>query len=105
MAIITIGKGQQYSNPYYAAPHVQSGDVVEIFPGTYGGAWFWSSNITIVGMGPGVIIQGSLTQGKGLFVLSGTNVTVQNITFKGANNYDGNGAGINFTGTNLTVLN
>ena len=105
MSIITIGKGQMYSNPYYAAPHVQSGDTVQIYPGTYGGAWFWSSNITIVGMGPGVIIQGSLTQGKGLFVLSGTNVTVQNITFKGANNYDGNGAGINFTGTNLTVLN
>jgi hypothetical protein len=105
MAIITIGKGQQYSNPYYAAPHVQSGDVVEIFPGTYGGAWFWSSNITIVGMGPGVVIAGpQLTQGKGLFVLSGTNVTVKNITFKDATNYDGNGAGINFTGTNLTVL-
>ena len=105
MAIITIGKGQMYSCPYYAAPHVQSGDTVEIFPGTYGGAWFWSSNITIVGMGPGVVIQGTLTQGKGLFVLSGTNVTVNNITFKNANNYDGNGAGINFTGTNLTVLN
>lgn len=105
MAIITIGKGQQYSSPYYAAPHVQSGDVVEIFPGTYGGAWFWSSNITIVGMGPGVVIAGpQLTQGKGLFVLSGTNVTVKNITFKDATNYDGNGAGINFTGTNLTVL-
>lgn len=105
MAIITIGKGKQYSNPYYAAPHVQRGDIVEIYPGTYGGAWFWSSSITIKGMGPGVIIQGSLTQGKGLFVLSGTNVTVDNITFKNANNYDGNGAGINFTGTNLTVTN
>jgi hypothetical protein len=105
MSIITIGKGQMYSSPYYAAPHVQSGDTVEIFPGTYSGAWFWSSNITIKGMGPGVVIQGSLTQGKGLFVLSGTNVTVDNITFKNANNYDGNGAGINFTGTNLTVTN
>ncbi len=106
MAIITIGKGQQYANPYYAAPHVQNGDTVEIFPGTYGGAWFWSPNITIVGMGSGVVISTKdLTQGKGLFVLSGQNVTVNNITFRGATNYDGNGAGINFTGTNLTVLN
>ncbi|GAA0549799.1 hypothetical protein FHS83_001165 [Rhizomicrobium palustre] len=105
MAIITIGKGKMYSCPYYAAPHVQAGDTVEIYPGTYGGAWFWSSNITIKGMGPGVVIQGTLTQGKGLFVLSGPNVTVDNITFKNANNYDGNGAGINFTGTNLTVTN
>lgn len=105
MAIITIGKGKMYSCPYYAAPFVKGGDIVQIDPGTYGGAWFWASNITIVGMGPGVTITGDLTQGKGLFVLSGTNVTVQNITFKGATNYDGNGAGINFTGTNLTVLN
>ncbi len=106
MSIITIGKGQQYANPYYAAPHVQNGDTVEIFPGTYGGAWFWAPNITIKGMGPGVIIQSrDLTQGKGLFVLSGQNVTVENITFQGASNYAGNGAGINFTGTNLTVLN
>jgi hypothetical protein len=105
MSVITIGKGKQYSNPYYAAPFVKNGDTVEIFPGTYGGAWFWAPNITIKGMGPGVVITGALTQGKGLFVLSGKNVTVENITFKNANNYDGNGAGINFTGTNLTVLN
>jgi hypothetical protein len=105
MAVITIGKGQMYSCPYYAAPHVQAGDTVEIFPGTYGGAWFWSPDITIVGMGPGVIITGAPTQGKGLLVLSGKNVTVQNITFMNAEDGNGNGAGIWFGGTNLTVLN
>lgn len=105
MAVITIGKGGMYSCPYYAAPFVKGGDTVELLPGTYGGAWFWANNITIVGMGPGVVITGAPTQGKGLLVLSGDNVTVQNITFKDAQDGDGNGAGIRFDGTNLTVLN
>lgn len=105
MAIITVGKGQQYSSLYYAAPHVKDGDTVELFSGVTTGAWIWAPNVTIKGMEPGIVLSGPLTQGKGLLVLSGANVTVENITFSGANNYAHNGAGINFSGTNLTVLN
>jgi len=105
MSVITVGKGQQYSSLYLAAPHVKKGDVIELVPGTYSGALFYNSNITIEGMGPGVVITGGTTQDKGLLVLDGSNVTVENVTFEGAQSSDGNGAGIRFEGTNLTVLN
>jgi hypothetical protein len=105
MSVITVGKGQQYSSIASAASHVASGDTLEIFAGTYAGAAFSASNITIEGMEPGVVVNGPVVQSKGLFVFSGKNVTVDNITFENAVDSDGNGAGIRFQGTNLTVLN
>jgi hypothetical protein len=104
-AILTVGKGQMYKNPKAAAAAAHRGDTIEIFPGTYGGAVWYNSDITIMGMGSGATITGKVLMGKGLFDIEGNNVTVKNLTFAGAKVGDGNGSGIRADGTNLTILN
>ena len=104
-AILTVGKGRMYKNPTAAAAAAHRGDTIEIFPGTYGGAVWYNSDITIVGMGSGATITYNVKMGKGLFDIEGDNVTIKNLTFTGAKTGAGNGSGIRADGTNLTVLN
>lgn len=103
--VLTVGPGRMYATPAKAAAAVQYGDIVEIYPGTYGGAEWNRGGLTIIGMGTGATITGAVQRGKGLFNVLKSDVTIQNLTFQGAKNGSGNGAGIRFEGTNLTVLN
>lgn len=50
-----------------------------------------------------VIIGNRLCNGKGVFIISGNDVTVRGVTLTGARSDDGNGAGIRAEGVNLTV--
>lgn len=79
---------------------------VEIEAGSYSSCAVWTTNdITIVGLGSGAKIAGSVCSGKGLFVVDGNNVTIKNISFSNAKDADGNGAGIRAEGQNLVVEN
>lgn len=103
---LMVGPGQAYATPEAAARVVQPGDTVEIEAGSYRSCAVWTtSDITIIGLGTGAKMYGPVCSGKGLFVVTGSNVTVKNIKFAGATDVDGNGAGIRAEGGNLVVEN
>lgn len=109
-AILHVGPLQEYAVPSAAAAVARDGDVIEIHPGSYAGdVAIWRANrLTIRGVGgarPHMMADGNSAEGKGIWVIKGDNVTVENIEFSGADVPDGNGAGIRQEGTNLTVRN
>jgi pectate lyase len=105
-AVLMVGKGQSYHAPSQVARVVRPGDTVKIAPGTYYDCTVWrTSNITIEGTGPGVVLTDKTCQGKAIFVIAANDVTINNITFQRARVRDGNGAGIRAQGTNLTLNN
>jgi hypothetical protein len=103
---LEVGLGLPYESLSKAAADARDGDRITIAAGTYHECAVWRANhLTIEGPGtnPGVVITGDACMGKGLFVTIGDDITVRNITFKGARVSDLNGAGIRGEGTNLTV--
>ena len=115
--MLNVGSGQTYAVPSAAAAVAKSGDVIKIAAGDYTGdvaAWN-ADNLTICGAGGRARIHsgGNSIQGKGIWVISGANATVDNIEFHDAiipytaGNGSNNGAGIrvqNTTGS-FTVIN
>jgi hypothetical protein len=104
-ATLTVGPGRMYAGPAAAAAAAQDGDTIQIYPGTYSGAVWMKPNLIIEGMGAGATITGPVQLGKALFVIHGANVTVKNLTFTGAKNSAGNGAGIRQENTGLSIVN
>lgn len=105
-ATLTAGAGQQYKTPSEAIGAAKAGDTVKIIPGTYFDcAVLAADNLTVEGTGPGAILTDKTCNGKALFVVDGTNITIRNLTFQRARVPDGNGAGIRAEGTNLTIEN
>ena len=108
--ILKVGPGMQFILPSVAAEFAQDGDVIEISAkGMYDGdvAVWKQNNITLKGVDgkPHLKANGRAAQGKGIWVIRGDNVSVENIEFSGAKVKDKNGAGIRGEGTNLTVMN
>ena len=93
-----MGAGKAYSTPSAAAAAAQSGDVIKITAGDYRGdvASWNASNLTICGVGgrARLFAGGKNAQGKGLWVISGSNVTIDSVDFHDATVPDQNGAGI-----------
>jgi hypothetical protein len=91
----------------FAAMRAASGDTIVIANGEYREcAVIRASNITIRAETPGkVVIRDQSCAGKGIFVITGNNVTVEGLTLRGAKVPDGNGAGIRFEGSGLTIRN
>jgi hypothetical protein len=103
---LRVGANQTYKMPSEAAAVAKTGDTVEIDPGEYFDCAIWKAdNLTIVGKGSGVVVTDKSCQGKALFVITGSNVTVRNLTLTRAVVPDGNGAGIRAEGVNLTIDN
>lgn len=113
---LEVGPGHRLTVPSAAAAVARDGDVIHIAPGEYADCAVWRANrLTIVGKGGakdagagvgqagGVVITTKTCQGKGLFVITGQDVTVRGLTFRGARVPDANGAGIRAEGRNLTV--
>ena len=106
-----VGSTQLYKTPnlLYKANVVQNGDIIEIDAETYTGNHclaVWNKNdLLIKGIGgkPHLVANGAYILGKGIWVLSGDNITVENIEFDGASVPDKNGAGIRLDGNGLTV--
>jgi hypothetical protein len=105
-----------FTVPSAAAAVAQSGDVIEIDAAEYlNDIVVWrQNNLTLRGIGgrghmhsTQIIPFDGTDQGngKGIWVQSGQNMTVENIEFSGASVPDENGAGIRADGTGLTVCN
>ena len=106
-----VGPTQTYSSPnaLYQANVIQDGDTIEIDSATYAGndalAVWQKNNLFIRGGGgrPKLVANGQYILGKGIWVLAGNDITVENIEFTGAQVPDKNGAGIRLDGEGLTV--
>jgi hypothetical protein len=109
---LQVGPTHTLKLPSAAAAAAQAGDVIEIDAGEYlnDNVVWQTNNLTLRGVGGGraymhatVLIPDA--NGKGIWVTSGQNTTVENIEFSGASVTDSNGAGIRAEGPGLTVCN
>ena len=104
---LRVGKGRQFPAPSLAARAAGDGAIVEIDADIYEGdvAVWTQSNLTIRGAGgrPHLKANGVHAQGKAIWVIKGSNVTIENMEFSGARVPDRNGAGIRGEGVNLTI--
>src|SRR2546421_2251237 len=110
-ATLQVGPGKQFAKPCQAIAAASVGDTIEIDSSAsyIGDICGWTiDNLTIRGVGGGrahIDAGGQNSQGKGIWVISGKNTTVENIEFSGATVPDQNGVGIRQEGDNLTVRN
>ena len=103
---LEVGPGKDFANPSDAAKAVRAGDTVQIQPGEYFDCATWSaSKITVEGVGAAdkVLITDKTCGGKALFITTGADITIRNLTLTRARVPDGNGAGIRSEGAGLTV--
>ncbi len=116
--LLRVGPGRQYTTIRQAAAAATPGTVIEVDVGTYpDDIVVWrTNNVVVRGVGTGrphllgtkVIPYASgndLSNGKGLWVVQGTGVRIENFEISGAKVTDQNGAGIRGEGRNLTVCN
>jgi hypothetical protein len=90
-----------------AVAQAQDGDVIDLLPGNYRaeGAVISGKRLTLRGVGerPVFIADGRLAEGRGIWVVRGGDVTVENVEFRGARGTDADGAGIRLEGGHLVV--
>ncbi|MDH5593889.1 MAG: hypothetical protein OEY68_05735 [Gammaproteobacteria bacterium] len=102
-----VGKGKLWENIGDIAKKAHDGDVVEIQEGIYEGdvAIWKQNNLLLCGAGKGAVLKanGRSAGNKGIWVIRGNNVVVQNISFEDAKVKHKNGAGIRLLGGDLTV--
>ena len=108
---LIVGPDQAIRTITEAAKLARDGDIVEIRPGEYRGQTaIWTQNdLTIRGSGnashtrPVLIADGQSAEGKGLWVVRGGRVRIENLEFRGVRVRDGNGAGIRFERGQLVI--
>jgi hypothetical protein len=104
--VIRVGPGRPFTHPSQVTG-LASGDVVEIDAGVYNGpATTWStSNLTLRGVGgrAHMVAPATISNGKGIWVMAGTNQAVENMEFSGAAVPDLNGSGVRGDGTDLAI--
>jgi len=106
--IIQVGGNSQIRTIAQAAAMAEDGDTVVIAPGEYyGDVATWRQDRLTIRAGAGgrvkLIAAGSHAGGKGIWVIGGGRVTVEDIDFVGARVPDRNGAGIRFEKGHLVV--
>lgn len=108
-ATLQVGPGKTYAKPCLAIAAASAGDLIEVdAAGNYAGDYCsWTKdNLTLRGVNGRAKMDATgvtLSNGKGIFVISAPNATVESFEFTGAAVVDQNGAGIRHQGTNLTV--
>lgn len=104
-ATMVVGPGEPISSISEAARLARDGEVIEIRPGTYRGQpAVWTQNrLVIRGSGERPVMLGGSAEGKGIWVVRGNQVRIENIEFRGARVKDFNGAGIRFEKGHLSV--
>ena len=103
---IEVGANKPMKLPSEAAAVAQDGDRVVIDAGEYFDCAVWrANNLVIEGTGQpaDTVITDKACMGKALFVTTGQDIIVRNLTLARARVPDGNGAGIRMEGRNLTV--
>jgi pectate lyase len=101
-----VGEGAEYKQPSDAISAAGDGDTVQIAAGEYFDCAIVTANkLTIEGTGPNAtaVMTDKTCGGKALLVISGSDITIRNLTLTRARVPDMNGAGIRAEGTNLTV--
>lgn len=105
-ATLRVGANQKYKQPSEAVSAAQSGDTIQIEPGTYFDcAVIGANHLLIEGIGPNVVLTDKACQGKALLVVDGDDVTIRGLTLQRVRVPDLNGAGIRAEGGKLTVEN
>jgi len=111
-AIWPVGPNKTYKYCSQVASLVQQGDTITIDAALYvndAQVQWTKNNLFIVGIGgrprlqAGSVIANDNVNGKGIFVVKGSNIRVENIEFANAKVVDHNGAGIRQEGANLYV--
>lgn len=108
--MLEVGAGKTYSVPSAAAAVAQAGDVIKISAGDYRGdvaAWS-ASRLTICGTGgrARLYAAGRNYGGKAIWVVNGSDITIDSVEFHDASVPDQNGAGIRAEhGGTLTIRN
>ena len=104
---ITVGPHGDVARVAQAAQLARDGDTVVIAPGTYvGDVAVWPQHDLTVRARAccvRIVAAGQAAEGKAIFVVKGSGVTIENIAFEGARVADGNGAGIRHEGGRLSV--
>jgi hypothetical protein len=107
--VLAVGPTRELHTVAEAAAVARDGDVVEIDAGDYSGdvAVWKQDRILVRGVGGRVrlIAAGASAERKGIWVVRGGSMTVENVDFIGARVPDRNGAGIRFEKGRLTVRN
>ena len=107
--VLQVGLNKEFLLPSSAAQLAKDGDTIEIDAGLYEkDAAIWTqNNLTLRAINGRAHLQanGAHAEGKGIWVIKGNHVVVENIEFSGAKVADGNGAGIRIEGTGLTLRN
>ncbi len=108
-ATLKVGPGERFAVPSQAIAAAKDGDLIEIAAGEYPGdvATIRANRLTIRGVGGRAKLPaaGKHAGGKAIWVVTGSDLTVENIEFSGSRVPDRNGAGIRPEGPNLTVRN
>lgn len=116
-SILRVGPTRTYATPSAAEAVARDGDVIEIDAGVYqDDVTVWrQNNITLRGVGGRAHLQSTRVipytsgndqeNGKGIWVIRGSNISVENIEFSGARVTDLNGAGIRNEGNDLSICN
>jgi len=104
---LVVGPGEKIRTITEAAKVARNGDVIDILPGEYRGqpAIWTQDDLVIRGKGarPILLAEGKSAEGKGLWVIRGGNVRVENLEFRGVRVPSGNGAGIRFEKGHLVI--
>lgn len=106
-ASMVVGPGEKIATLTEAARLARDGEVIEVRPGVYRGqvAVWTQNNLLIRGAGerPVMLADGKSAEDKGIWVVRGGRVRIENIEFRGARVKDFNGAGIRFEKGSLTI--
>ena len=103
---LEVGDGKEFKLPSEAVKAARSGDTVQIQPGEYFDcATLGQAKLTVEGVGDAskVLITDKACGGKALFITTGADITIRNLTLTRARVPDGNGAGIRAEGAMLLV--
>lgn len=96
--VLQVGPGKPYAKPSAAAAAARPGDVIKIQAGAYRGdvATWRANNLTICGVGgrAKLYADGKSAGGKAIWVVAGSNITIDSMEFHNTVVPDRNGAGI-----------
>ena len=106
-AVLRVGAKRELKRPSAAAQIARDGDIIEIDAGIYeGDAAVWRQHrLTIRGIGGRAHLRanGAHAEGKAIWVIKGSDTTIESVEFSGAKVPDQNGAGIRLEGASLMV--
>jgi hypothetical protein len=113
--VLQVGPTRQYTTISSAVNAAQDGHTIELDAGVYDNQTITISknNLTLRGVGGYAHLKwgtgnyltntANISNGKGILVIQGNNITIENLEFSGAKVVDENAAGVRYEGGNLTI--